>query len=203
MCSRLPRVRLQRDVELPAPRLTLFDWPGLLGPVVHVPDLLAPDLRLVESLAAALAPDYRVVSLQPRSPARGAGYQLHAADVLATLDQFGFERPVLLGQRLGALVATLVAAWAPGRPAGLVLVDPLVAVEAASDMPGPPLEVCALRDCPPDWLALGRRVACPVLMLASHGLLDDRLNDALPSARTATLSVDAVHTFLERLQRSC
>ena len=193
--SSLPRARLQRSVELAAPRLELVDWPGRLGPVVHVPDLLAPDPRLVERLAAALAPDYRVMSLQPRPPAGGAGYQLHAADLLATLDQFGFERPVLLGERLGALVATLVAAWHPGRLAGLMLVDPLI-VEPGSEVPGPALELCALHDCPPDWSALGRRLTCPVLVLSTDTPLDDRLKDALPSARTGTLSIELVHAFL-------
>jgi pimeloyl-ACP methyl ester carboxylesterase len=151
------RVCLERTIELAEVRLRLRDWPGFAGPIVHVPDPLSADATLVEAVAAALAPRFRVLSLEPRA---ASPYQVHAADLLAALDQFGFETPVLVAEGLGCVAALLVAAWHTRRVAGLVLIDPTY---------DPPLSdgiaARAVKDCPPDWGALRRAVTCAVLVL--------------------------------------
>jgi pimeloyl-ACP methyl ester carboxylesterase len=133
--------------------LRLRDWPGLLGPIVHVPDPFATS-PLVEALAAILAPRYRVVSLWPRP---SVAYQVAAADVLGFLDQFGFDSPTLIGEGLGRVAALVVAAWHSTRVGRLVL------VEQSDDPPPDTLEARALHDCPPDWPRLRAAVRCPIL----------------------------------------
>jgi pimeloyl-ACP methyl ester carboxylesterase len=152
------RVCLERTVEMPAAHLRLRDWPGRAGPLVHVPDPLSPDDRLVEALAADLAPKYRVLSLVPRG---ASPYQVDAADLLALLDQFGFEAPVVVAEGFGSVAALLVAAWQPGRVAGLVLIEPTY------DDPPPSAGLAgrALRDCPPDAASLRNSILCPVLVV--------------------------------------
>jgi len=150
-------VHLERTVELAEVRLRLREWPGLAGPLVHVPDPLTADDSLVLALAEALAQRYRVLSVTPRG---ASPYQVDAADLMAVLDQFGFASPVLVGEGLGCVAALLVAAWYVGRVAGLVLIEPTYTV--------PPLdclEARALSDCPPDWTSLRRTVECPVLVV--------------------------------------
>lgn len=166
-----PRVCLERTVELDGARLQVRDWPGIGGPLVHIPDPLSGTAGVVDSLATALAGRYRVFSLRPRG---ASPYQVDAADILATFDQFGFLSPVLVAERLGCVPAMLVAAWHAGRIAGLVLLDPTC---------DPPLsdgiEARALRDCPPDWAALRHAVSCPVVILRWNALALDRLESFL------------------------
>jgi pimeloyl-ACP methyl ester carboxylesterase len=152
-------VCLERTVELEGARLRLRDWPGFGGPLVHVPDPLSPSDVIVEALAAALAPGYRVLSVEPRS---SQPYQVQAIDILGTLDQFGFESPILVGERLGCVAALLVAAWHPGRIARLVLIDPTYDAPLTN---GNSIEAQALRDCPPAWSALRSAVQCKVLVV--------------------------------------
>jgi pimeloyl-ACP methyl ester carboxylesterase len=193
------RVCLDRVVELAAARLRLRDWPGVAGPLVHVPDpispaahpaapafalaaesstLASPAADLAAALAAAFAPRYRVLSLalRPNQP-----YQVHAADLLAVLDQFGFDSPILIGEGLGCVAALLVAAWHPKRVGRLALIQPTYAAKPAptaspaphaQTMPAVPAAPAArsvlvrsLHDCPPDWLTLRQAVDCPVLDL--------------------------------------
>jgi pimeloyl-ACP methyl ester carboxylesterase len=156
------RVCLKRVLELDAARLSLRDWPGFGGPLVHVPDPLSPADGVVEALAGELAPKYRVLSLSPRPR---QPYQVAAADLLGLLDQFGFLKPVLVGERLGCVPALLIAAWHPERVAGLVLVDPTYDAPASDTTS---IEAHALRDCPADWPALRSFVQCRVLAVAWH-----------------------------------
>lgn len=120
--------RLGRDVQLAGIRLRVHDWPGKRGPVVCLPGQTASG-RSFDGLATALAPAWRVFAVDPRGrgesarPRTGYGYQVLVADVMALLDQFGFEQPVLVGHSYGAIVALLVAAWYPERVGALVLVD--------------------------------------------------------------------------------
>lgn len=51
------------------------------------------------------------------------GMRRHADDVIAVLDHLDVERTVLAGHSMGAWVVAMVAAKAPERVAGLVLVD--------------------------------------------------------------------------------
>ncbi len=137
------RVALERSLEVGPTRLRLRDWPGRGGPLIHVPDQLMSTDDIICSVAGALAPRTRVLSLSPR----GDGpyqHQQHAMDLLALLDQFGFGSPVLLGEGLGCLTALLVAAWFPTRVSGLILVNQTSEADVA---------------------ALRQRLTCPLLAL--------------------------------------
>src|ERR1700761_2140087 len=76
-----------------------------LGPDVSV---LAPDLR-GRGGSATLPPPY--------------GMAAHVADLIAVLDHLGLERTVCAGHSMGAYVTNRLAAAAPERVAGAVLVD--------------------------------------------------------------------------------
>jgi pimeloyl-ACP methyl ester carboxylesterase len=91
-------------------------------------------------LAEALAPDWRVLLLEPRptTPAQ-------VIDIVSLLDVFGFQHPVLIAEGPAAHVALLLAVWYPSSLAGLVLVDP---------------------DGPPDTGS----VACPALVVPTPAL---------------------------------
>ena len=130
------------------------DWPGFDGPLVHVPDPIS-ESRLVEELAASIAPRLRVLSVSPRV---GVPYQVSATDLLGVLRQFGFPTPVVLGEGLGCLVALILAAWYPTHVGALILLEPKY-----DPPPGESSEARALRDCPPDVARLRARVQCPVI----------------------------------------
>jgi pimeloyl-ACP methyl ester carboxylesterase len=159
------RVCLERTIELAEVRLRLRDWPGLAGPLVHVPDPLVVDHGLVQALAEALTPGFRVLSLEPRG---ASPYQVDACDLLALLDQFGFATPVLIAEGLGCVAALLVAAWYTDRVAGLVLVEPVYAPPLADGVPAR-----ALRDCPPNWPSLRGAVQCAVLEVPRTAAVED------------------------------
>jgi pimeloyl-ACP methyl ester carboxylesterase len=161
------RVCLERTIELAEVRLRLRDWPGLAGPIVHVPDPLSADESFVEAIAATMAQRYRVLSLRPRG---ASPYQIDAADLVAVLDQFGFETPVLVAERLGCVAALLVAAWHADRVAGLVLIEPTHDPDLEDGV-----EARALRDCPPDWASLRRAVQCPVVELSRNASAVERV----------------------------
>jgi pimeloyl-ACP methyl ester carboxylesterase len=80
-------------------------------------------------------------------------------DILGFLDQFGLDKPVLIGERLGCVAALLLTAWHSGRIARLVLIDATFAAESHRDSP----EARALRDCPPDWSSIRAAVKCPIV----------------------------------------
>jgi pimeloyl-ACP methyl ester carboxylesterase len=159
------RVCLERTIELAEVRLRLREWPGVAGPLVHVPDPLAGDDSFVQGLAEVFAPRYRVLSVHPRG---ASPYQVDAGDVLAMLDQFGFASPVLVGEGLGCVAALLVAAWHTGRVAGLVLVEPAYAPPLSGG-----LAARAVKDCPPDWASLRAAVHCPVLDVPRTTAVED------------------------------
>ncbi|MCA1648349.1 MAG: insulinase family protein [Chloroflexi bacterium] len=141
---------------------------AIAGPprVVHVPDPRAPSEAVVEALNVAFGPDYRIVSIEPRA---GQPYQVQAADLLATLKQFGFPPVVMVSERFGCVAALLLAAWHPGHVQRLLLVDPIYAAPNADDRS---VEARALRDCPPDWRSLRAAVHCPVLEADWHDAPD-------------------------------
>jgi pimeloyl-ACP methyl ester carboxylesterase len=144
------RVRLEREIELAVATVRWSDWPGSKGPLVHVPDLLLPSSGLAAELAQQLSPEYRVLSMHPQT---GLLYQLHVAELVGLLDQFGFEQPILIGEQSGCVVTTLLAGWYPKRLAGLILLDPIM---EAADVPG-------IVDCPPKWDLVWQRIVCPTL----------------------------------------
>lgn len=120
--------RLAREMMLGPLRLRLHEWPGSQEVVVCLPGITANG-RTFDVLGSQLAPSWRVLALDPRGrgesdkPRHGYGYQVHVADLLSILDQFGFDRAVLVGHSYGAVIALLAAAWCPERVRGLVLVD--------------------------------------------------------------------------------
>jgi pimeloyl-ACP methyl ester carboxylesterase len=151
-------VCLQRTIELDDARISIRDWPGIGGPLVHAPDPLARS-AIADALGAGLAPAFRVLSVAARG---GVAYQVTATDLAGVLRQFGFPRAVLLGEGLGCLHVLIVAAWYPELAWRIILVEP-TGVTAT----GASLEARALRDCPPDMTNLRRGVSCAVLELAA------------------------------------
>jgi pimeloyl-ACP methyl ester carboxylesterase len=129
----LPLVCLDRAIDLPEVQLSVRDWPGRAGPLVHVPDPLAPS-SLIDGVASALAPRWRVLSVAA-----------NAEELAALLRLFGFDKPVLLGEGRGCLAPVLVAAWQMAPVESLVLADPRP-------------------ELPPglDWDALLAAVGCPL-----------------------------------------
>ena len=71
---------------------------------------------------ALVAPDLRGRVLSAGLPGP-FGVRPHVADVVAVLDAFAIDRAVVVGHSLGASIAAVLAATAPERVAGLVLVD--------------------------------------------------------------------------------
>jgi pimeloyl-ACP methyl ester carboxylesterase len=103
-------------------------------------------------------------------------FQVDVLDLLGVLDQFGFRRPVLLGERLGCVTALIAAAWYADRVAGLILFEPVF-----SDTPrAESVPARALRDCPPDWPAVRSAVRCPVLERATLAEVEPFLAATLP-----------------------
>jgi pimeloyl-ACP methyl ester carboxylesterase len=137
------------------------DWPGRYGPLVHVPDPLGPS-PFIESVAAALTPDYRVLSIAARDD---CPYQVEASDVVGVLAQFGFTSPIVVGEGLSCAAALLVAAWSPERVGALILVD------AVYQPSGDALLARSLRECPPNVAAL--RVAVRCRLLQTTALVDE------------------------------
>jgi len=146
--------------------LTVRDWPGRDGPLVHVPDPLAPSLSI-----ESFAPEYRVLSITPRE---NAAYQVQADDVVGVLAQFGFARPIVVGEGLGCAAALLVAAWSPECVGALILVDPTYRSSGDS------LAARSLRECPPNVTSLRQTIQCPVLESASLDGIQHFLRTPLP-----------------------
>jgi pimeloyl-ACP methyl ester carboxylesterase len=84
----------------------------------------APQLAHLRRTRRAVALDVRGHGRS--APPRDGSYAVAAmgADVLAAADAAGLRRFVLVGHSQGAAVAIAAAAQAPGRVAGLVLLDP-------------------------------------------------------------------------------
>ena len=122
--SGLPRAP-REDV---AAGLAYGEWPGDPGrlPIVGIHGI-ASNHRAFLDLAPLLAPR-RVVAhdLRGRGSSRRDepfGVARHAADLLALCDALELRRPLLVGHSLGAYVAVEAAVAAPGRFAGIVLLD--------------------------------------------------------------------------------
>lgn len=85
--------------------------------------------RLFEDLlpgVRAIAPDLRGHGGSTWSPPWSA--EQHVADLLATLDAAAVDRAVVVGHSFGGLLALHLAAAAPERVRGLVLLDPAAAI---------------------------------------------------------------------------
>ncbi|QES49287.1 alpha/beta hydrolase [Streptomyces venezuelae] len=109
-------------------RLSCRDWGGSGGPVVLLHGL-AGHAGEWDAIARDLSPRYRVVAVdqrghgaserRPRDVSRAA----YVAEVIAVLEQFGLQQPVLVGQSLGGHTAMLAAAAHPGLFRALDLVE--------------------------------------------------------------------------------
>jgi 3-oxoadipate enol-lactonase len=111
------------------------------GPAVLLSHGFLMDASMFDAQVAALAPEYRVVTLD----ARGHGGTLAtgpftfwdlARDVLALLDHLGIERAVLGGMSQGGFVSLRAALLAPERVRGLVLIDSQAGTELEANRPG-------------------------------------------------------------------
>lgn len=116
--------------------LHLFEWGPADGPPVLVVHGVTNTGRRLRELAEehlpelrVLAPDLRGHGLSTWDPPWNA--ERHVADLLATLDAAGVERPVVVGHSFGGMLALHLAASAPERVAALVLLDPAVALDPA------------------------------------------------------------------------
>jgi esterase len=118
-----------RELELRGLRCHYLDWGGEGPPVLflhgglltaHTWDLVCLGLR---DRYRCLAPDLR--GHGDSDWAQDGAYELEefADDVAAFVLELGLERPVLVGQSLGALAALWVAAGASPSPRALVLID--------------------------------------------------------------------------------
>ena len=90
---------------------------GLFGSLDNL-GVLARDLGQEHSL---LQIDLRNHGLSPRSPEMN--YAAMAQDVVETLDEYGFEKAIIIGHSMGGKVAMALTAIAPERIDKLVLID--------------------------------------------------------------------------------
>jgi pimeloyl-ACP methyl ester carboxylesterase len=108
--------------------LAVREWAGR-GPTLVLVHGLTANHTCWESLAAALAGDYRLLAWDLRgrgeSDKPDHGYSLagHSADLAGLLGHYRVDRVVLVGHSLGAAIALHFAVHHPERVGRLVLVD--------------------------------------------------------------------------------
>jgi N-formylmaleamate deformylase len=111
-------------------------------PLVIVPGITSPAITW-EWLAEDLARDRRVLVLDVRGrglsdrPASGFTLPEYAADVVAAIDEAGYERPAVLGHSMGARIAAAFGVLHPDRAGPLVLVDPPLTGPGRGEYPTP------------------------------------------------------------------
>ena len=107
-------------------QLALWNGEGRAVLCVHG---LTANCRCWDTMAASLAPRYKVIALDLRGrglsekPPEGYGVEQHCRDIEAVIENLGIERPVLMGHSLGALITLALTARRPEKTAGLVLMD--------------------------------------------------------------------------------
>ena len=107
-------------------QLALWNGEGRAVLCVHG---LTANCRCWDTMAASLAPRYKVIALDLRGrglsekPPEGYGVEQHCRDIEAVIENLGIERPVLIGHSLGALITLALTARRPEKTAGLVLMD--------------------------------------------------------------------------------
>lgn len=119
---------VSRTVSRGGVRLHLLEYPGEGPQVVVIPGITSPAItwdfivRELRDAASFIVLDLRGrgLSEQPED----CSVQACADDVAAVVETLGLDRPVLLGHSLGARVAAVAAAQAPGVARASILVDP-------------------------------------------------------------------------------
>jgi esterase len=110
-------------------RLHVLDWGGAGQPLLflHGGALTAHSWDLV---CLALRERHRCVAVDQRghgdsewSPGLDYGTDAHVRDIAGLIERLELERPILVGQSLGAINGLAYAARHPGRLSGLVMVD--------------------------------------------------------------------------------
>lgn len=103
-------------------------WKGEGRAILCVHGLTA-NCRCWDTMAVSLSPRYKLIALDLRGrglsgkPPGGYLVEQHCRDIQAVIENFGIERPVLMGHSLGALIALVFTALRPELTAGLVLMD--------------------------------------------------------------------------------
>ena len=119
-----------RDEFIIAGDLTFHyvQW-GEQGPPIICVHGITANAYSFQAFADALAEDHRVFAYDLRGrgdsdkPEQGYSVPIHAADLAEIIDELGLERPVLVGQSLGALISLYFAAHYPDKLSKLVLID--------------------------------------------------------------------------------
>lgn len=119
-----------RDEFIVAGDLTFHyvQW-GEQGPPIICVHGVTANAYSFQAFADTLAEDHRVFAYDLRGrgdsdkPEQGYSVPIHAADLAEIIGELGLERPVLVGQSLGALISLYFAAHYPDKLSKLVLVD--------------------------------------------------------------------------------
>lgn len=123
-------VKPARDEFIVARNLTFhcLQWGEQGQPLVCIHGITA-NAYCFQAFADGLANDHRVFAYDLRGrgdsdkPESGYSVPIHAADLLAIIDELGLDRPVVIGHSLGAYIGLYFAAHYPEKLSKLVLVD--------------------------------------------------------------------------------
>src|SRR6266487_599033 len=147
-----------RDEFVIADDITLHyvQW-GEQGPAIVCLHGVTANALCFQSLADEMANDHRIIAFDIRGrgdsdkPEEGYSIATYGDDLAALIDEMGFERPIVLGHSLGALVALYFAAHYPDKLSKLVLIDA-----------GAPIPWKSFEDQPPWLKASVSRIGVPV-----------------------------------------
>lgn len=115
------------DLFIDGRRLSYLDHGGPGRPLLALHGLLSEG-RTFAALAAALAPEWRVIAPDQRGHGdsdRAADYSRagYVGDAVALLDHLGIDRAAVIGHSVGGLNAYQLAAWHPERVEALAVED--------------------------------------------------------------------------------
>ncbi len=116
------------QAEINGITLSYREWPGEKGPLLCLPSF-AGHKGSFDRLAAALAPEYRVIALDLRGrgdsdrPPEGYGFAYHARDIITLAGQLGIETFSIIGHSFGATVGTYLASIRPALVEAIVLLE--------------------------------------------------------------------------------
>ena len=109
-------------------KIQLAQWGHKGKPILCIHGITA-NCRCWDVMASGLGPDYLVTAMDLRgrglseSPDSGYSIKHHCQDILAVLDDLGFEKTVIMGHSLGAFIATAFGAEHSDRVDRIILVD--------------------------------------------------------------------------------